>query len=94
MNQNFGLPVILLLTIGVSMAVSGMFPVFLGLLFIAAAGVLYLLNRRREETFSFAMTWVIMVIAVFAAILIYIGLMKLEVFFPWVRTVLMWPVKP
>ena len=94
MNQNFGLPVILLLAVGVPMAVSGMFPVLLGILFIAAAGVLYLLSRRRKETFSFAITWAVMVIAVFTVTLIYIGLMKLEIFFPWVRTVLMWPLKP
>ena len=94
MNRNFGFPVILLLAIGVPMAVSGMFPVSLGLLFVAAAGVLYLLSRMREETFNYAMTWAIMAIASFAVIVIYIGLMKLEIFFPWLRTVLLWPLKP
>ena len=61
-------------------------PVFFGLLFVASAGVLWLIGRKGGRD---AITWLAIVLLV--AIGVDIGLMKLaENYMPWLHTILTW----
>ena len=75
----------IVLALGVGAILTGI-PVFFGLLFVASAGVLWLIGRKGGRD---AITWLAIVLLV--AFGVDIGLMKLaENYVPWLHTILTW----
>lgn len=91
MNRNFYIPLILILIVAVFMAISGDYPLSSCILLVLGAFAVLGVGKKTEYNFTYM--WLAGLISLMICMILSIGLAKLAIDIPWIRTVWLWPTQ-